>query len=74
MSDQIVMAIIGSATTITLAYIAYRTAQNGKQAVLNGQQAAATHLLVNSRMTELLELTRSSSKAEGVKEEKEKGA
>ncbi len=30
-----------------------------------------THSLVNSRMTELLELTRKSSKAEGVKEQKE---
>lgn len=31
----------------------------------------ATHHLVNSRMTELLSLTRKSSHAEGVKEEKE---
>jgi hypothetical protein len=37
-------------------------------------QAIRTHGLVNSRMTELLDLTRKSSKAEGVQEEKENAA
>jgi hypothetical protein len=37
-------------------------------------KANETHLLVNSRMTELLELTRMASRAEGVKEEKDNNA
>jgi len=34
--------------------------------VRNGRKIADLHVLVNSRMTELLELTRRASKAEGI--------
>jgi len=50
---QIVIAVIGSITAIVLAYIK-----------LQGE-IRATHKLVNSRMDELLELTRVSSEAVG---------
>lgn len=34
----------------------------------NATQISGVHILINSRMSELLELTKSSSKAEGLKE------
>ena len=51
--SQIAIAVIGSITAIVLAYLK-----------LQGE-IRATHKLVNSRMDELLELTRVSSEAAG---------
>lgn len=57
--EVIIAAIIGAAPPTAVAWLAYR-------------QAKFTHKAVNSRLTELLELTRTSSKAEGVLEQKAK--
>lgn len=52
------------ATAIASIYAAY-TANKSKAAVQE------VHQLVNSRMTELLELTRTAARAEGIKSEKD---
>lgn len=60
LSDPVILALIAAvsaAITSTLALI----------------KVNSTHKIVNSRMTELLELTRKSAKAEGVKQEADKG-
>jgi hypothetical protein len=56
-SEPVQLAIIAGIVTITAAWLKRGQTQ--------------LHNLVNSRMTELLELTRKSSKAEGFKEGKE---
>ena len=58
MSDQVVVALIGMVGVVMVALIGLLGA------VL--AQTKATHKLINSRMTELLELTRTASRAEGV--------
>lgn len=40
--------------------------------IYNSQQIGSVHVLINSRMTELLDLTQKASKAEGVKEQKDR--
>lgn len=40
--------------------------------IYNATQINQVHLIVNSRLSELLVLTRSASKAEGVKQEKDR--
>jgi hypothetical protein len=69
MTDGVREAVIGAAALVGVAlvqgYTAKRVAQ--VQAKLN-----EVHSQINSRMDQLLELTKSSSKAEGIKEEKEK--
>lgn len=39
--------------------------------IYNSTQITSVHVMINSRMTEFLELTQKSSKAEGVKEGRE---
>jgi hypothetical protein len=60
MSDTVILAIIAIVPS-TLAAILSFLALN---------KARATHLLVNSRMDELLKITKSASRAEGVIEGK----
>ncbi len=38
----------------------------------NAMQIKEVHVMINSRLSELLDLTRASSKAEGVKEERDR--
>ena len=45
---------------------------NRAQLTQTSQRLEEVHLEINSRMTQLLELTRSSSHAEGVKDEKDR--
>lgn len=62
MTSQIIVALITAIPPTIVAYLAWR-------------ESRRTHLTVNSRMTELLEATKASSRAkgkeEGKKEEKE---
>jgi len=59
-SDAVVTSAITAIATITVAGFTYL-----------GLKLNTLHTQVNSRMTELLELTKRSSKAEGIKEQKE---
>jgi hypothetical protein len=59
-------------TKIILAFLAGSAA--GIPALLGWLSSRRTHRLVNSRMAELLELTRRSSKAEGIAGEKQRVA
>ncbi len=61
----IILALIAIIPSSLAAILAYLASQRASEAL---KQSQATHLLVNSRMTELLEITKSSSKAEGVLE------
>ena len=55
---------------ITAIFLACLTGGFSILAVYLGNKIDKTHQLVNSRMDELLALTRAASKAEGVKEER----
>lgn len=77
MSEGVIIAIIGLAGLIIGGWFAFKSL---KATLKNNLDLAMvqikdkqeeTHKLVNSRMTELLELTKKSSKAEGMKEEKD---
>lgn len=46
----------------------------GMLGYLNARAIKEVHVLINSRMTELLSVTKTSSHAEGVKEQKDKEA
>lgn len=59
------VAAVGSIVAASLSALAVVLASQSKA------QSRETHLLINSRMTELLELTRSSARAQGVKEGRE---
>lgn len=62
MSESVIIAIVGGFISIILLWM--QNKQAVKLALLQTSQAE-THKLINSRMTELLELTRKQSKAEG---------
>lgn len=59
MTDTVLISLITSITACITACVAAYFAYKGKN------MATKTHDIVNSRMTELLSLTRASSRAEG---------
>lgn len=61
-STAIIIAVIAIVPSSLAAFVSFLALRKSKE----------THLLVNSRMTELLEITKKSSKAEGILEEKER--
>ena len=69
LSDAVAMSLISSMATLLLgiasAYFAYRAKVYSQRAV---ETSMETHHVVNSRMQEMLELAKKSSKAEGVME------
>jgi len=62
-TTTVLLALISAVSALVAAYIAYLAKRGADMAVA---QAKTTHELVNSRMTELLALTKSSAHAEGV--------
>jgi hypothetical protein len=65
----VLLALIAIIPSTLAAVLAYLASQRSAEALKQGKE---THLLVNSRMTELLAITKTSAKAEGVLEEKSK--
>lgn len=63
MSDPVLVALISAVASLATAII---SALVLVQARSNGDQAKATHDLVNSRMTELLDASTGQARAEGV--------
>lgn len=66
MSDAVIVGIIAAAPPALLALAAL------VNSIRNGKAVKEVHLAVNSRLDELVKLTRKDAHAEGVKEEKEK--
>ncbi len=58
-------------TTFAQWIVALAAAGSLLVSALNFRQISDVHILINSRMSELLELTKTASKAEGVKEGRE---
>lgn len=63
MSDSVLIALIVAASAIVTGLIGYAGLRQGQA---NGKQTRETHFLINSRMDELLRMTRESARAEGV--------
>jgi hypothetical protein len=59
----VLMALIAAIGSIVAAFFAYKASGRAATATI---QAAATHNLVNSRMTELLALSNAAARANGV--------
>lgn len=70
MTDAVLVAVIVSVPA-TLAAVA--SFINGRKITKVEKDVNEIHLSINSRMTELLNVTRAASKAEGVKEQKDAG-
>ena len=58
--------IVSSLASCVLAFAAWRTCRK------NSIQIQELHVIVNDRLTQLLKLTESSARAEGVKDEKQR--
>jgi hypothetical protein len=72
MSEAVQIAIIISIPAIANWLNGRKITKVAEQAKATEEKVDGIHGLVNSRMTELLELTRQSSKAEGIKQEQDK--
>jgi hypothetical protein len=60
MSEAVIISLISAGTSILTAVLVLLIKKN----------VQSVHMLINSRMTELLELTKTGSKAEGKEEER----
>lgn len=68
MSDAVQIQLISSLATVLVAFVSAWFAFKAHKA------AKETHILFNSRMTELMELAKAAARAEGVLQEKESQA
>lgn len=66
MSDAVLIAVLATIPPTVTALLAFIKVMSVEKSVRE------THLAVNSRMDELLRITRESSRAEGIQEQKDK--